>query len=74
MKLSNKTLSKLIKGACYFEENKGYLTAYHYSKAQLDFMNQDNYDFYWRNRAHCSGGIRIEFKTDSENISFEILP
>ena len=33
MKLSNKTLKKFIKGAVYFEEEKGYLIPYKYSKA-----------------------------------------
>ena len=40
MKLSNKTLSKLIKGACYFEIKDGYLSSYRFSKAQIEHISQ----------------------------------
>ena len=38
MKLSNRTLSKLIKGACYFETKDGYLSSFRYSKAQIEHI------------------------------------
>ena len=69
-KLSNQTIKKLFCGAIYFEEKDGYLTPYRYSKEQLDYMAKESYDWGWRMRAKFSGGIRMEFKTDSEYISF----
>jgi lysophospholipase L1-like esterase len=71
MKLSGKTLIKLTKGAVYYTEERGYYTPYRYSKAQIDYMADEKYDWGWRMRAAFSGGIRLEFKTDSENISFD---
>lgn len=71
MKLSNKSLSKLIKGACYFEIKNGYLFSYRYSKAQIEHMSKEGYDKYWLNRALISGPQRIEFKTDATSISFD---
>ena len=71
MTLTEKTLKKFIKGAVYFESKGGFLCPYRYSKAQLDFMADESYDYGWRFRAKFSGGIRLEFKTNSENISFE---
>ena len=73
MKLSNKTVMKLIKGAVYFEEDKGYLIPYRYSKAQLDYMARDTYDHGWRWRARISGGIRIELMTDATELSFDYI-
>ncbi len=71
MKISNKTLSRLIKGACYFEFKNGYLFSYRYSRAQIEHMSQDGYDAYWLNRALVSGPQRIELKTDATSISFD---
>ena len=71
MKLSNKSLARLIKGACYFEIKNGYLFSYRYSRAQIEHMSRPGYDAYWLNRALISGPQRIELKTDSTSISFE---
>ena len=71
MKISNKTLSRLIKGACYFEIKNGYLTSFRYSKPQIEHMSREGYDAYWLNRALISGPQRIELKTDSTNIRFD---
>lgn len=71
MILSNKTVKKFIKGALYFTEEKGYLTPFRYTKAQLDHMAEKSYDYGWRARAKFSGGIRMELITDSQNISFD---
>ena len=73
MRLSAKTLKKLVKGAVYFEEEKGYFVPYRYSKEQIDYMAREEYDWGWRMRAGFSGGIRLEFKTDSQKISFDYL-
>lgn len=71
MKFSANSLKKLIKGACYFETERGYLIPYKYSRAQLDMMNQEGFDEFWRIRGNISAGIRIEFKTDSSFVSFD---
>ncbi|MBO5110990.1 MAG: SGNH/GDSL hydrolase family protein [Clostridia bacterium] len=71
MKLSHKTLSKFAKGALHYTVEKGYVTFYRYSKEQMEFMAQEDYDRGWRNYAKFSGGIRLEFKTDAKNISFD---
>ena len=70
MKLSNKTLTKFIKGAVCFSEEKGYLCSYRYSRAQMDHMSLDGYDHCWRSWALHSSNIRIEFKTDAQSLSF----
>lgn len=71
MKFSANSLKKLIKGACYFETERGYLTAFRFSKKQIDLTKNDGYNEAWRNRVLFSGGIRLEFKTDAEHISFD---
>ena len=71
MKFSANSLKKLVKGACYFETRGRYLVAYKYSKAQLDMMNAEGYDDFWRIRGNISAGMRIELKTDAEEISFD---
>ena len=71
MKFSANSLKKLVKGACYFETVRGYLISFKYSKAQLDLMNQEGYDEFWRVRGNISAGIRIEFITDSDFVSFD---
>ena len=71
MKFSANSLKKLIKGACYFETERGYLTAFRFSKKQIDLTKNDGYNEAWRNRVLFSGGIRLELKTDAEHISFD---
>ena len=71
MKLSNKTLSKLIKGACYFETKAGYLSSFRYSKAQIEHISQNKCDKDWLTYALMSGPQRIEFKTNSTIVSFD---
>lgn len=71
MKLTEKTLKRLTKGAVYFEEARGYFTPFRYSRAQIEYMADEKYDWGWRMRARFAGGIRLEFKTDSRKISFE---
>ena len=71
MRLSSNSLKRLIKGACYFEAERGYLTAFRFGKNQLDLIRKDSYNEIWRNRAYFTGGIRLEFKTDATQISFD---
>ncbi|MBR2025037.1 MAG: SGNH/GDSL hydrolase family protein [Clostridia bacterium] len=71
MKLTEKTLMKLVKGAINYSCERGYITFYRFGKNQMEYMAREEYDYGWRNWAKFSGGIRLEFKTDSENIDFD---
>lgn len=71
MKISNNSLKKFIKGACYFETNGGYLNSYKFSKAQIDWFHTEGYDPFWYERTIYTAGIRIEFKTNSDFVSFD---
>ena len=71
MKLTGKTLIKLTKGAVYYTEEKGYYTPFRYSQAQIEYMADEKYDWGWRMRARFTGGIRFEFKTDANKITFD---
>ncbi|MBO5287137.1 MAG: SGNH/GDSL hydrolase family protein [Clostridia bacterium] len=71
MRLSSKTLKRLVKGAVYFTEDRGYLTCHRYSKAQVEYMADEKYDWGWRMRAGFCGGVRLEFKTDAKTVSFD---
>lgn len=71
MKFSSQSLKKLIKCACYFEEEKGYLYSYHFSKAQIDRFYRPGGDSFWALRTVFSGGIRIELDTEATELSFD---
>lgn len=73
MKLTIKTLKKLVKGAVICSKDGAYMVFYRYGKAQMEYMAREEYDYGWRGWAKFSGGIRLEFITDSENISFDYL-
>ncbi|MBQ8393731.1 MAG: hypothetical protein IJX51_08225 [Clostridia bacterium] len=67
MKLLVGSIKKLINGACFFKEDKGYLYPYHYSEKQLDHFKER--DQFWYTRAKLQTGIKIEFITDAKEIS-----
>lgn len=69
MKLSNVSVKKLIKGACYFEEKDGFLFSYHYTKSQLDYFAP--LDF-WNTRSRFSAGIRLEMITEATELCFKM--
>ena len=71
MKLSNVSIKRLVKGACYFEERGGYLFSYHYTKEQIDYF-KDRID--WGPRARFSAGVKIELITDATELSFKLFP
>ncbi|MBQ4509197.1 MAG: hypothetical protein II984_00595 [Clostridia bacterium] len=73
MKLTEKTLMKLAKGVTDYEKENGYILFLRFGKNQIDFMSQDLFDKAWLNWAKFTGGIRLEFKTNSENISFDYI-
>ena len=70
VKLSANTLKKLVRGACHFTVNRGYLASYHFSPAQWDYLST-THDPYWLVRARVSAGVRIEMISDATEISFE---
>ncbi len=69
MKLSNNTLKRLVKGACFYKEEKGFLYPYRYTSAQLDHF-KERLDF-WYTRALLQAGVKIEFVTNAKSFSFE---
>ena len=73
MRLTEKTLMKLARGVIGYKKEKGYILFLRFGKNQLEFMAQDSFDKAWLNWAQFTGGIRLEFKTDSENISFDYI-
>ncbi len=73
MKLTIKTLEKLSKGVTYLAQENGYIAFYRYGKRQIEYMAGAEFDHGWRNWAKFTGGIRLEFKTDSKNISFDYI-
>lgn len=69
MKLSASTLKKLVKGACHFSVNRGYLASYHFTPEQMEYLKKT--DDFWYTRSTFSAGVRIEFCTEATEISFE---
>ena len=69
MKLYEKSLKKLISGACYYKMDGAYLYPYHFSEAQLEHFKQR--DDFWYSRALLQAGIKIELVTDSEKLGME---
>ena len=70
MKLTEKTLMKFARGVIGYTKENGYILFSRFGKNQRDFINQDSFDRGWRNWSRFTGGVSLEFKTDSENISF----
>lgn len=73
MKLTEKTLMKFARGVIGYTKENGYILFSRFGKNQRDFINQDSFDRGWRNWSRFTGGVRLEFKTDSENISFDYI-
>lgn len=73
MKLTEKTLLKLTSGVINYSKESGYITLHRYGKKQIEYMAKPEFDHGWRNWAKFTGGIKLEFKTDSENISFDYV-
>ena len=73
MKLTVKTIERLAKGITFCRVENGYIAFYRHGKAQNEYMADPSYDYGWRNWAKFTGGVRLEFKTNSENISFDYI-
>ena len=70
MLLSNEELKSIYFGAYFFEETDGgWLQAFQYSKAQMDYFKKA-FDF-WYDRCMASTAKTLEFSTDAERIAFE---
>ena len=68
MKLSNKSIMPLVRGAYQMKEEDGYLTFYHYDDSQIEYLKFSEF-FY--DRARASSSIRLEFETDATEIGFD---
>ena len=70
MVLTNNELKKIYFGAYFFEETKdGYLQAFQYGKAQMDYF-KEAFDF-WYDRCMATTAKTLEFSTTATEISFE---
>lgn len=70
MKLSNEELKKYYFGAYSFKDAEdGYLQAYQYSQAQMDYF-KEAFDF-WFERCDASTAKTIEFITSATKVSFD---
>ena len=69
MKLSNKSLSKLVHGAVQSKNIKnGYVVFYRFSDEQIEYFKFN--DFFY-DRTKFSASIIIKFKTNAKNLSFK---
>lgn len=70
MILNNDELQKIWFGAYFFEETEdGYLRAYQYSKAQMEYF-EGVFDF-WYDRCMATTAKTIEIRTAAKKISFD---
>ena len=70
MVLTNNELKKIYFGAYFFEETEdGYLQAFQYGKAQMDYF-KEAFDF-WYDRCMATTAKTLEFSTTATEISFE---
>jgi hypothetical protein len=69
--LTEKELFALCKSTMCYDFKDGYFTPFRYTRAQIDYMAREEYDWGWRMRAKFDGGINLEFITDGDKISFE---
>ena len=70
MLLSNEELKSIYFGAFFFEETgDGWLQAFQYSKAQMDYFRKA-FDF-WYDRCMASTAKTLEFVTEAERIAFD---
>lgn len=70
MKLTNEELQKIYCGAYSFAETEdGYLQAYQYTQAQMDYF-KEAFDF-WYDRSMASSAKTITFSTKATQISFD---
>ena len=73
MRLTINTLKRLARGVTYLSKENGYIAFYRFGKAQNQYMAREEYDYGWLSFSKFTGGIRLELKTNSENISFDYI-
>ena len=69
MLLTNDKIQQIYFGAYSFEETDGYLRAYQYTKAQMDYF-KEAFDF-WYERCDATTAKTLEFTTRATKLSFE---
>lgn len=70
MKISNASLKKHVYGTFKTEIEKGYVKFYHYSQEQMEHLKNISEDFFYP-RSKFSSSVTLEFKTQSQKISFD---
>ena len=73
MKLSAKTLIKFARGGASYKTDGGIFRAFRFSQKQLEYMHSDAFDQGWTSWAVHTGAVRLEFKTDATEISFDYV-
>lgn len=68
MKLSHKSLQKLIHGAYRVEKKKSWTVFYHFSQSLENMFKKDAF---WSDRTSLSSSITLEFKTYGTEFSFD---
>ena len=70
MKLSNAELTRIYRGALFFEETAdGYLQAFQYTRPQMEYFKAKS-DFLY-DRCMASSAKTLEFTTEAEELAFE---
>lgn len=70
MKISNASLKKYVYGTYQTKIEKGYLVFYHHSEEQMAYLKVRSEDFFYP-RSKFSSSVTLEFKTQSQKISFD---
>lgn len=70
MKLSNKTLSKLVHGSIYnLKKDKGYMLYYRCNQEQMNHL--EKVDKFLYDRSFFQASVTIEFETNANSFSFD---
>lgn len=68
--MNNEEIKKIYFGAYFFKETEdGYLQAFQYSQAQMDYFST-GFDF-WYDRCMATTGKTLEFSTEATELSFD---
>ena len=71
MKLSHKSLQKLLHGAYRVEKKKSWTSFYHFTPSQEKAF--EGKDKFWHERTFLSSSVTLEFKTNGSGFSFDYL-
>ncbi|MCR5806316.1 MAG: SGNH/GDSL hydrolase family protein [Oscillospiraceae bacterium] len=70
MLLTKDKIKEIYFGAYSFAEEEGYLRAYQYTQAQMDYFKAASEDF-WYPRTMASNSKTLEFTTSADKVSFD---